>query len=148
MWLNVRGGYPWQHPLARALDMAAHRPTILILAEAQFKAGLEDHPFRDYTTHIVLPTHGKTRTDFDVYVRTRITGRATLLWGKEDADDLLMEVLTPWEKHHIMAAHAPRVNIGVKPYVRWWAPIWGEVTCIVDPATILVATNTNSAARL
>ena len=33
--------------------------------------------------------------------------RATLLWGHEDANALLMQVLTPWGKHHVLAAHAP-----------------------------------------
>ena len=58
-----------------------------------------------------------------------------------------MEVLTPWGKHHVLAAHAPQIDIGVEPYVRWWGGVWREVTCIVDPATVLVVTNTNSAAR-
>ena len=34
-----------------------------------------------------------------------------------------MEVLTPWGKHHVLVAHAPQINIGVEPYVRWWAGI-------------------------
>ena len=57
-----------------------------------------------------------------------------------------MEVLTPWGRHHVLAAHAPLINIGVEPYVRWWADIWWEVTCLVDPGTVLVVTDTNSAA--
>ena len=57
-----------------------------------------------------------------------------------------MEVLTPWRKHHVLAAHSPQINIGVEPYVRWWAGIWREVTFIVDPETVLVVTDTNSAA--
>ena len=69
----------------------------------------------------------------DVYVSAGTTARATLIWGKEDATAPLMEVLTPWRKHHVLAAHAPQINIGIEPYVRWWAGIWREVTFIVDP---------------
>ena len=58
-----------------------------------------------------------------------------------------MEVLTPWRKHHVLAAHAPQIYIGVEPYVRWWTDIWRKVTCIVDAVTVLVVTDTNSAAR-
>ena len=122
-WLNVRGRYPRPHLLAQALHMAACRPTILILAEAQSKVGPEDPPFQDYTRHVVLPAHGKTGAGLDVYVRAGTATRATLLWGKEDANALLMEVLTPWGKHHVLAAHTPQINIGVHPYVRWWAGI-------------------------
>ena len=56
-----------------------------------------------------------------------------------------MEVLTPWGRHDVPAAHAPHFNIGVEPYVRWWAAIWREVTCLVDPTTVLVVTDSNSA---
>ena len=59
--------------------MATRRPTILILAEAQSKAGPEDPPFHDYTRHVMLPTHGKTGAGLDVYVRAGTTTRATLL---------------------------------------------------------------------
>ena len=59
-----------------------------------------------------------------------------------------MEALTPWGKHHMLAAHAPQINIGCEPYVRWWADIRGEVSYIMDPASVLVVTDTNSAARL
>ena len=38
------GRYLWQRLLAQALHMAARRPTILILAEAQSKAGPGDPP--------------------------------------------------------------------------------------------------------
>ena len=129
VWLNVRGTYPRQRLLAQALHMAAHCPTILIVAEAQSKVGAEDPPFQDYTRRVVLPAHGKTGAGLDMYVRSGTTTRATLLWGKEDANALLMEVLIPWGKHHVLAAHAPQINIGVEPYVRWWAGIWREVTC-------------------
>ena len=95
MWLNVRGRYQRQRLLAHALHMAAHRPTILILAEAQSKAGPQDRQFLDYTRHVVLPAHGKTGAGFDVYVRARTTIRATPLCGREDTNTLLMEVLTP-----------------------------------------------------
>ena len=108
LWLNARGRYLRECLLAQAPHMAARRPTIIILAEAQSKAGPEDPPFRDYTRHVVLPAHGKTEAGLEVYVRARTTTRATLLWGKEDANALLMEVLTPWGKHHVLAAHAPR----------------------------------------
>ena len=57
-----------------------------------------------------------------------------------------MEVLTPWGEHHVLAAHAPEINIGCAPYVRWWAGIWREVICIVDPAAVLEVTDTNSTA--
>ena len=147
LWLNVRGRYLRQRLLAQALHMAARRPTVLILAEAQSRAGPEDPPFQDYTRHVLLPAHGKTGGGLEVYVRAATTTRASLLWGKEDANALLMEVLTPWGRHHVLAAHAPQINIGVEPYVRWWADIWREVTCLVDPATVLVVTHTNSAAR-
>ena len=73
--------------------------------------------------------------------------RATQLWAKEDANACLMKMPTPWGKHHVLAALAPQINIGYEPYVRWWADIWCEVTGIVDPASILVVTDTNSAAR-
>ena len=49
--------------------MAARRPTILILAEAQSKAGPEDPPFEDYTRHVVLPAQKKTGAGLDVYSR-------------------------------------------------------------------------------
>ena len=147
LWLNVRGGYLRQRLLAQALHMAARCPTILILAEAQSKAGPKDTPFQDYTRHVVLPTHGKTGAGLDVYVRAGNTTRATLRLGKEDVNALLMEVLMRWGKHRVLPAHAPLINIGYEPSVRWWAAIWREVTCIVDPATILVVTDTNSAAR-
>ena len=124
LWLNVRGRYPRQRLLAQTLHMAVRRPTILILAEAQSRAGPEDPPFLDYTLHIVLPADGKTGAGLDVYVRSGTTTGATLLWGREDANALLMEVLTPWGKHHVLAAHTPQINIGCEPYVRWWADIW------------------------
>ena len=145
LWLTIRGKYLRQRLLAQALHMVARRPTILILAEAQSKAGPEDPPFFDYSWHIVLLAHGKTGAGLDVYVRAGTTTRATLLWGKEDANALLMEVLTPWGKHHVLAAHAPQ--IGCEPYVRWWADILLEVTCIVDPASVLMVTDTKSVAR-
>ena len=147
LWLNVHGRYLWQRLLAQTLQMAAHRPTILILAEAQSRVGPEDPLFLDYARHVVLPAHGKTGAGLDVYVRTGTTTRATLLWGREDANTLLMEVLTLWGKHHVLAAHAPQINIGCEPYVRWWADIWREVPRIVDPTSVLVVTDTNSAAR-
>ena len=56
-------------------------------------------------------------------------------------------MLTPWGKHHVLAAHAPQINIGCGPYVRWWAEICREVTDIVDPTSVLVVPDTNSAAR-
>ena len=40
--------------------MVARRPTVLVLAEAQSRASLEDPPSLDYTWHIVLPAEGKT----------------------------------------------------------------------------------------
>ena len=147
LWLNVRGRYLRQRLLAQALHMAARRPTLLVLAEAQSRAGPEDPPFQDYARHVVLPAHGKTGAGLEVYVRTGTTTRASLLWGAEDANALLMEVLTPWGRHHVLAAHAPQISIGVEPYVRWWAAVWREVTCLVDPTTVLVVTDTNSAAR-
>ena len=125
--------------------MAARRPTILVLAEAQSRAGPEDPPFQDYAGHVLLPAHGKTGAGLEVYVRAGTTTRASPLWGKEDANALLMEVLTRWGWHHVLAAHAPQINIGVEPYVRWWADIWRDVTCLVGPTTVLVVTDTNSA---
>ena len=95
----------------------------------------------------MLPAQGKTGAGLEVYVRTGTTTRASLLWGAEDANALLMEVLTPWGQHHVLGAHAPQISIGVEPYVRWWAAVWREVTCLVDPTTVLVVTDTNSAAR-
>ena len=147
LWLNVRGQYLQQRLLAQALHMAARRPTLLILAEAQSRAGPEDPPFHDYARHVVLPAQGKTGAGLEVYVRVGTTTWASLLWSKEDANALLMEVLTPWGRHHVLAAHAPQINIGIEPYVRWWATIWREVTCLVDRTTVLVVTDTNSAAR-
>ena len=123
LWPNVRGRYLRQRLSAQALHMVACRPTIFILAEAQSKAGFGDPPFLDYTRHVVLPAHGQMGAGLDVYVRTGTTTWATLIWGKEDANALLMEVLTPWGKHHVLAAHAPQINIGVEPYVRRWAGI-------------------------
>ena len=110
------------------------------------RIGPEDPPFQDFR-HVLLPAHGKPGAGLEVYVRAATTTRASLPWGKEDANALLMEVLTPWGRQHVLAAHAPQINIGVEPYVRWWADIWREVTCLVDPATILVVTDTNSAAQ-
>ena len=147
LWLNVRGRYLRQRLLAQALHMAARRPTLLILVEAQSRAGPEDPPFQDYARHVVLPDHGKTGAGLEVYVRTGTTTRASLLCGAEDANALLMEVLTPWGRHHVLAAHAPQISIGVEPYVRWWAAVWREVTCLVDLTTALVVADTNSAAR-
>ena len=147
VWLNGCRRYLRQRLLAQALHMAARRPTILILAEAQSRAGPEDPPFLDYTRHLVLPTPKNTRAGLDVYLRATTTTWATLPWGREDANALLMEVLTPWGKHHMLAAHAPQINIGCEPSVRWWAYIWREVTCIVDPTSVVVVTDTNSAAR-
>ena len=147
LWLNVRGRYLRQRLLAQALHMAARGPTLLLLAEAQSRAGPEDPPFQDYARHVVLPAHGKTGAGLEGYVRTGTTTRASLLWGAEDANALLMEVLTPWGRHHVLAAHAPQISIGVEPYVRWWAAVWREVTCLVDATTVLVVTDTNSAAR-
>ena len=131
IWLNVRGKYLRQR----------------LLAQAQSWAGPEDPPFLDYTRHIVLPTDGKTGVGLDVYVRSGTTTRATLLWGKEDANALLMEVPTPWGKHHVLAAHAPQISIGCEPYIRWWAEIWHEVTRMVDRTLVLVVADTNLAAR-
>ena len=54
-----------------------------------------------------------------MYVRSGTITRATLLPGKVDANALLREVFTPWGKHHVLAAHAPQINIGSEPYVRW-----------------------------
>ena len=147
LWLNVRGRYLRQRLLAQALHMAARRPTLLSLAEAPSRAGPEDPPFQDYARHVVLPAHGKTGAGLEVYIRAGTTTRASLLWSREDANALLMEVLSPWGRHHVLAAHAPQINIGIEPYVRWWATIWREVTCLVDPTTNLVVTDTNSAAR-
>ena len=45
LWLNVRSRYLRQRLVAQVLHMAARRPTILILAEAQSRAGPEDPPF-------------------------------------------------------------------------------------------------------
>ena len=144
LWLSVRGRYLRQRLLAQALHMAARHPTILILAEAESRAGPEDPPFQDYTRHVVLPAHGKTGAGLEVYVRTGTTTRASLIWGKEDPNALLMEVLTPWGQHHVLAAHAPQINIGVEPYVRWWAGVWRQVPCVVDPTSVLVVADTNS----
>ena len=47
----------------------------------------------------------------------------------------------------MLVAHAPQTNIGCEPYVRWWADIWREVTCIMDPTSVQVLIHTNSAAR-
>ena len=49
--------------------------------------------------------------------RTTLSPPANLLWGKEDANALLMEVFTHWGKHHVLAAHTPEINIGCEPYV-------------------------------
>ena len=94
-----------------------------------------------------LPAHGKTGAGLQVYVRAGTTTWASLISGKEDANALLIEVLTPWGQDHVLAAHAPQINTGVEPYVRWWAGVWREATCIVDSTTVLVVTDTNSAAR-
>ena len=147
LWHNVHGRYLRRQVLAHALHMAACRPTVLILAEAKAGAGPEDTPFLGYTRHTVLPASGKTGAGFDVYVRSGTTTRATLLWGHEDTNALVMQVLIPWGKHHVLAAHAPQIHIGCEPYVRWWAQIWRKVTRMVDPSSVLVVADTNSAAR-
>ena len=64
-----------------------------------------------------------------MYVRAATTTRAIILWRKEDANALLMEVVTPWGKHHMLAAHVPQINIGCEPYVRCWAGIWRARSC-------------------
>ena len=120
---------------------------VVILADAKSRAGQEEPPLLDYTRHVVLPADGKTGAGLDVYVRSGTTTRATLLWGQEDANALSMEVLTPWGKHHVLAAHAPKINIGCAPYVRSWVEIWREVTGMVDPTLVPVVAYTNSAAR-
>ena len=79
LWLHVCGKYLQQRLLAHALNMAARRRTILILAEAQSKAGLEDPPFLDYTRHVVLPAHEKMGAGLDVYVTAGTTARTTLI---------------------------------------------------------------------
>ena len=132
VWLNVRGRYLRQRLLAQTLHMAARRPTILILAKAQSRAGPEDPPFLDYTRHIVLPADGKTGAGLDVYVRCGTTTQATLLWGRDDASALLMEVPTPWGKHHLLAVHAHQMNIGCEPYMRWWAGVAMVLRCQVQ----------------
>ena len=71
----------------------------------------------------MLPADGKTQAGLNVYVRSETTTRATLLWRQKDANALLMEVLTPWGEHHVLAAHAPQLNISCEPHVRWWADI-------------------------
>ena len=123
LWLNVQGRYLRQCLLAQALHMAARRPNLLMLAEGQTPAGPEDPAFQDYARHVVLPAQGKTGAGLEVYFRAGTTTWASLLWSTEDANALLMEVLTPWGWHHVLAAHAPRISIGVEPYVRWWATI-------------------------
>ena len=100
------GNACWRHVAARC-------PTILILAEAQSKAGPKDTPFLDYTRHVVLPAHGKTGAGLDMYVRVGTTTRATLLWGKEDANALLMEVLTSWGKHHVLVPMPPKSTLAL-----------------------------------
>ena len=87
-------GYLWFNLLAQALHMAALRPTILGLTKAQSRAGPKDPPFHDYARQVLLPAHGTTGAGLEVYVRVGITTRASLLWSKEDANALLMEVLT------------------------------------------------------
>ena len=128
--------------------MVDRPPTILTLAEAQFRAGPEDSPFLDYTQHVMLPADGKTGACLAVYVYTGTTTRATLLLGKEDANALLMHVVTPRGEHHVLAAHALQINIGYEPHARWWADICREVTRILDATSILVVIDTNSAAKL
>ena len=125
LWLNVRGRYLQERLLAQALHMAARRPTLLVLAEAQSRAGPEDPPFQDYARHVVLPAHGKTGAGLEVYVRTGTTTRASLLWGAEDANALLMEVLTPWGRHHVLAAHARRPAL-VPALQRRGSRLWRE----------------------
>ena len=88
--LNVPGRYLQQRLLAQALQTAGHRPMVLILAEAQSRAGPEDPPFLDYMRHIVLPGNGKTGAGLHVYVQSTTTTQATRLWGTEDANALLM----------------------------------------------------------
>ena len=94
LWRSVRGRDLRQRLLAHSNHIVARRPTILILAEAKSKAGPDDPPFWDYTQHVMLPVDGKTEAVLDVYVHTATTTRATLLSGKEDANALVMEVLT------------------------------------------------------
>ena len=107
LWLDVCGRYLCQRLLAQGLHMAASHPTVLIIAEVRSRARPEDPQLLDYTRHIVLPVHGKMWAGLDVYVHSGTTTRPTVLWGKEDANALLMEVLTPWGKHLVLAAHAP-----------------------------------------
>ena len=52
LWLNVSGRYLWWRLLARALHMAARRPTVLILVEAQSRAGMNTPLY--WTTHTTL----------------------------------------------------------------------------------------------
>ena len=59
----------------------------------------------------------------------------------------MIQVPTPWGKHHVLAAHAPQINIGCEPYLRWWADMWCDVTRMLDPTTVLVLTDTKSASR-
>ena len=74
--------------------MGARRPTILIVDEAQSRADLELPLFQDYIRHGVLSAHGKTGAGLEVYILAGTTTRASLTWGKEDANALLMEVPT------------------------------------------------------
>ena len=45
-------------------------------------------------------------TSKDAYVPEGIATRATLLWDRGDGNTLLMEVLTPWGKQHVLAVHS------------------------------------------
>ena len=89
LWLIVHGRDLQQHLLAQALQIAAHRPTVLILAKAQSRAGFEDPPFQEDARQVLLPAHGQTRAGLEVYVRPRTTTCACLLWTTEDANALL-----------------------------------------------------------
>ena len=65
--------------------------------------------------------------------------------GPQDANSLRMEMLNPWGKHLVVAAHNPRINIPCGPYIMCWTDIPCEVTRIVDRASLLVVADTNLA---
>ena len=94
-------------------------PTVLILVEAQSRMGHEEPP-RSWTTHAVSSFPLMARRG---PVLTCMSARGQppdQLWGHADTNALLMEVLTPWGRHHVLAA---QINIGYEPYVQWWAEI-------------------------
>ena len=77
--------------------MATRHPTVLILAEARSRAGLEDPPILGVHTAHSAARQWQDGGTFPCVCPFGDHHQATPFWGHEDANALLMEVLPLWE---------------------------------------------------